>query len=425
MLIYFGIMYSSFVYTSLDIRCIQCMYVCMYDVCMYVCMGVCMYVCILVKITLCITFRVLILSCFRNNYTIDKCVIFLFQIWAMSFLLIVLASIGILCIETVPSLRVDIPHRRLGEDLQGRLKDSTMVFTEVGQNSTIETFSPTQIINSTNFNFPSNEGNDEEDVYNEKNFKIRTLLTTTPHPMLEQIDTFCTCFFTVEFLVRLCVAPDRMKFWKSAMNIIDVLCVLPMWIKYIMLIYEQRMSRKLLPLFFLIMILRVLRICRVLRMAKHYTGVKILVLALKASLRELGMLVIFIAIVVLIFSVIIYYAEFFVVDTFDTIPNGFWWAIITLTTVGYGDMYPKSGMGYVVGAMCALTGILATGLPVPIIANNFNLYYAHAQLKEALGQRKCNIQRRESMRSLSDAYNKSPSHISNKEEPLIIKEAAV
>ena len=51
-------------------------------------------------------------------------------------------------------------------------------------------------------------------------------------------------------------------------------------------------------------------------------------------------------------------------------------------------MFPKSAMGYVVGAMCALTGILATGLPVPIIANNFNIYYTHAKLKEELRMRK-------------------------------------
>ena len=347
------------------------------------------------------------------------------QIWAMSFLLIVLASIGILCIETVPKLRVQMPERRLAQDLQKVKTKQTSNKPWNVANSTYESFSPTQSLNSTSYSSSASLDLKDADQYMDDNFKIHTLLTTTPHPVLEQIDTFCTCFFTVEFLVRLCVAPDRVKFWKSAMNIIDVLCVLPMWIKYIMLIYEQRMSRKLLPLFFLIMILRVLRICRVLRMARHYTGVKILVLALKASFRELGMLVIFIAIVVLIFSVIIYYAEFFVDDTFATIPDGFWWAIITLSTVGYGDMYPKSGMGYVVGALCALTGILATGLPVPIIANNFNLYYAHAQLKEALGQRKINLQRRGSMRSLSDAYNKSPSHISNKEEPLIIKEASV
>ena len=111
---------------------------------------------------------------------------------------------------------------------------------------------------------------------------------------------------------------------------------------------------------------------------------------------------IFVFIVVLIFAVVIYYAEFFVADTFETIPSGYWWAIVTLTTVGYGDMYPKSGMGYVVGTLCALTGILATGLPVPIIANNFNLYYSHANLKEQLTKRKS---RRKSTRQPIDKLN--------------------
>ena len=222
-----------------------------------------------------------------------------------------------------------------------------------------------------------------------QNPKLYDILHTEPHPILEQLDTFCTWFFTVEFIVRLIVVPDRVRFWKSMMNIIDVLCVLPMWIKYIMVLNDVRfIHMDLLGVYFGFMMLRVLRICRVLRMARHYTAVKILLLALKASMRELMMLMIFVFIVVLIFSVVIYYAEFFEDDTFRSIPHGYWWAIITLTTVGYGDMYPKSVYGYAVGAMCALVGILATGLPVPIIANNFNLYYGHAQLKQALDDNK-------------------------------------
>ena len=62
-------------------------------------------------------------------------------------------------------------------------------------------------------------------------------------------------------------------------------------------------------------------------------------------------------------------------------------------------MYPKSAMGYVVGALCALTGILATGLPVPIIANNFNIYYTHAKLKEELRMRKPEAEEEENSNS--------------------------
>ena len=304
-----------------------------------------------------------------------------FQIWTTCFLLLVLMSIGILCIETHPALRVPIsedekPHHDLTTERDAVVTMGNSTHTSITINSTL----PSDSARSTTV-----------DPKYMNNQKLILLFTTDPHPALEWIDSFCTCFFTIEYIARLLVSPNKVNFAKNIMNIIDVLCVLPMWIKYILQMYQVRIGIDLLPVFFLIMILRVLRICRVLRLARHYTGVKILVLALRASLRELAMLLIFVFIVMLIFSVVIYYAEFFQEDTFAHIPQGFWWVIITLTTVGYGDMYPKSAMGYVVGSMCALTGILATGLPVPIIANNFNLYYSHAQLKENIMNRK-NIQ---------------------------------
>lgn len=333
-----------------------------------------------------------------------------------------LASIGILCIETVPALRV--PFAESSDNTEHVIHVMPAMQPPTGgpyENYSEVTY---KLADSTAQNVSWVPTTISPEKKYQDNPKIWMLMTTEPHPALEHIDSFCTCFFTIEFLIRLIVAPDRIKFWKSIMNIIDVLCVLPMWIKYIMLLYEVRMSMELLPLFFMIMMLRVLRICRVLRLARHYTGVKILLLALKASCKELGMLVIFVFIVVLIFAVVIYYAEFFVIDTFGTIPDGYWWAIITLTTVGYGDMYPKSPLGYVVGAMCALTGILATGLPVPIIANNFNIYYTHAQLKDAVRNRKPG--RRASIASQSENDEKQPlTDGEKKQEPLIVKEATV
>ena len=241
------------------------------------------------------------------------------QIWTVLFLAVVMASIGILCIETVPQLRVPI------QDLD-HMHEKPTIIPEVEINGTIHKGTPQYDVNSTDYIISS-------DYDSQGNDKIKWLLTTVPHPALENIDSFCTCFFTIEFIVRFVVAPNKKKFWTSIMNIIDVLCVLPMWIRYIMQLYNVRMNIQLLPVFFIIMMLRVLRICRVLRLARHYTGVKILLLALKASFKELGMLVIFVFIVVLIFAVVIYYAEFFQHDTFNTIPDGYWWAIITLTTV--------------------------------------------------------------------------------------------
>ena len=68
------------------------------------------------------------------------------------------------------------------------------------------------------------------------------------------------------------------------------------------------------------------------------------------------------------------------VDGFDNISDGFWWTIITMTSVGYGDIYPKSHVGKLIGATVALFGVLLCGLTVPIISNDFTFYYNFANI---------------------------------------------
>ena len=88
----------------------------------------------------------------------------------------------------------------------------------------------------------------------------------------------------------------------------------------------------------------------------------------------------------LIFSTMIFFAEFNEEDTFHSIPMGFWWSIVTMTTVGYGDTFPKSAMGYLVGSLCAVAGMLATAMPIPVIANSFHLYYTYARIRRKLNE---------------------------------------
>ncbi|CAE1325114.1 KCNA1 [Acanthosepion pharaonis] len=74
----------------------------------------------------------------------------------------------------------------------------------------------------------------------------------------------------------------------------------------------------------------------------------------------------------------IYFAETELPDSqIQSIPDGFWWALITMTTVGYGDRVPVGFLGKVIGSMCAVAGVLTLAIPVPIITENFNKFYAH------------------------------------------------
>lgn len=73
---------------------------------------------------------------------------------------------------------------------------------------------------------------------------------------------------------------------------------------------------------------------------------------------------------------------------FSTIPMGFWWSIITMTTVGYGDVYPTTPIGYIVGTACAVCGVLLVALTIPVISNNFTLFYRHVQSRAAIPRSK-------------------------------------
>ncbi|XP_035210253.1 potassium voltage-gated channel protein Shaw-like, partial [Stegodyphus dumicola] len=127
------------------------------------------------------------------------------------------------------------------------------------------------------------------------------------------------------------------------------------------------------------------------KLTRHSAGLKILIQTFKASAGELILLVFFLVLGIVIFASLIYYAERIQANPnndFTSIPLGLWWALVTMTTVGYGDMAPKTYAGMFVGALCALAGVLTIALPVPVIVSNFAMFYSHTQARAKLPKKR-------------------------------------
>ena len=173
----------------------------------------------------------------------------------------------------------------------------------------------------------------------------------------------CIIWFTFEYVMRLISSPNKWQFLKSFLNMIDLLAILPYFITL------SIKTGNTTPLSVL-RVVRLVRVFRIFKLSRHSLGLRILGHTLKASISELGMLIFFLLLGVILFSSAIYYAEQGQNDSFKSIPHAFWYSLVTMTTVGYGDMVPKTFFGKMVGSLCAIVGVLTIALPVPVIVSN-------------------------------------------------------
>ena len=191
------------------------------------------------------------------------------------------------------------------------------------------------------------------------------------------IETVCIVWFSVELLVRFISCPDHVTFFRNIMNMIDLFAVFPYFLTLGTLILRDRTTTNNQAMSLAILrIVRLVRVFRIFKLSRHSKGLQILGMTIRASLRELGLLAFFLVICVILFASAVYFAEADSENShFHSIPDAFWWAVVTMTTVGYGDMMPIGPWGKLVGSMCAIAGVLTIALPVPVIVSNFNYFY--------------------------------------------------
>ncbi|XP_078112232.1 shaker-related potassium channel tsha2-like [Sander vitreus] len=190
------------------------------------------------------------------------------------------------------------------------------------------------------------------------------------------VETLCIVWFSFEFTMRFLSCPSKAAFFKNIMNLIDVVAIAPYFITLGLDLAEHQGSSQQAASLAILRVIRLVRVFRIFKLSRHSKGLQILGQTLHASLRELGLLIFFLIIGVVLFSSSVYFAEAEDPESgFSSIPDAFWWAVVTMTTVGYGDMCPSTIGGKFVGSLCAIAGVLTIALPVPVIVSNFNYFY--------------------------------------------------
>ncbi|KAF7653458.1 hypothetical protein LDENG_00082690 [Lucifuga dentata] len=202
---------------------------------------------------------------------------------------------------------------------------------------------------------------------------------TKPNPFTDPffiVETLCIIWFSFELLVRFVACPSKPAFFKNIMNTIDIVAIMPYFITLGLELAEHQGNGQQAMSLAILRVIRLVRVFRIFKLSRHSKGLQILGKTLQASMRELGLLIFFLFIGVILFSSAVYFAE---TDDphsgFSSIPDAFWWAVVSMTTVGYGDMCPVTIGGKIVGSLCAIAGVLTIALPVPVIVSNFNYFY--------------------------------------------------
>lgn len=187
----------------------------------------------------------------------------------------------------------------------------------------------------------------------------------------EWFEIISVVVFTLEYVGRIwtCTLIERyrhpikgrIKFILSPIGLIDLLAILPFYLPFIMSI-DGRILR----------LLRLFRLVRIFKMGRYSTAFKMIANVLNRRKEELLVTLTIVLLVLVLASSLMYYVEHEVQpDAFSSIPATMWWGVATLTTVGYGDVYPITSIGRVLGAFIAIMGVGIFALPAGIIASGF------------------------------------------------------
>ncbi|MCX7550736.1 ion transporter [Xanthomarina sp. F2636L] len=203
-------------------------------------------------------------------------------------------------------------------------------------------------------------------------FTIETTPDLEPNTrfILSVIEIFCVVVFTVEYLLRIYVTNKKLRFIFSFYGIIDLLAILPFYLSFGVDLRSLRALRFL-------RLFRVFKLVRYNRALNHFTK------AITSAKEEI-LLFLFITLILIYFAAVgIYYFENEAQpEHFSSILDSLWWSIVTLTTVGYGDVYPITAGGKIFTFFILLIGLGIVAIPTGIISSALTKSVDHSETEK-------------------------------------------
>lgn len=198
------------------------------------------------------------------------------------------------------------------------------------------------------------------------------LLQSTKPPMLAPapaafLDTIIDVLFLCEFVLRFCVAPRKIRFLANPFTIIDVLSVLPAILRgYVGFVLQPQDVRNEVAIYFLLCVVPVIRMLKALRRFRQFF---LLVNAFRNLIEALPVLLFTMFIFVLGFAALLVWLE--PTSNIDSLPMAIWLTIVTMTTVGYGDIVPTTSLGFITVSCLLIISMLYTAMPIGIVGYAF------------------------------------------------------
>lgn len=175
--------------------------------------------------------------------------------------------------------------------------------------------------------------------------------------VLRTMEWIITIIFTIEYILRIMIVQKPIRYIFSFFGIIDLLSVLPTYLSLFAFGYQSLV---------VIRMLRLLRIFRVLKLTRYTQAGRMLMRAMWASREKISVFIFFVLIIVVIMGTIMYLIEG-ETNGFKSIPLSIYWAIVTLTTVGYGDISPATPLGQFMASVIMILGYAIIAVPTGII----------------------------------------------------------